>query len=68
MRFVDQLRRTDSGAVERSKPIPDPLYNRHSPFVLGHLLLEWQRHPIEANQAAMVNTPCGMPVAVVTTS
>ena len=57
MCFVDQLRRADSGAVERSKPIPDTLYNRHSPFVFGNLLLEWQRHPVEANQAAVMDAP-----------
>ena len=57
MRFVDQLRRADSGAVERSKPIPDTLYNRHSPFVFGHLLLEWQRDAIKADQAAVMDAP-----------
>lgn len=57
MRLVDQLRRADSSAVERGKTIPDTLYNRHSPFVFGHLLLEWQRHPVEANQAAVMDAP-----------
>ena len=57
MRFVDQLRRADSSAVERGKTIPDTLYNRHSPFVLGHLLLKWQRDAIKANQSTVMNAP-----------
>jgi hypothetical protein len=65
--FVDQLRGADCRSIECLNAFKDAFDNRHAPAVFRLGLLEWQRVALHADDAAVMDSPGGMPCWLTTT-